>query len=177
MIEIKKISLYELPPLIKISYENDLELFEKYHIRPNMKLAECVSETFGMIKESSKLCDLTYYKILSKKQPIGFFITTYKRLYSFGIGMKFRRKAILSAWWVMVKTVLGDEFICSLYENNTRAISFLEKQGMEIAEKRALDNSITLLNQAKCHSQQSALGLDLFLASANYSVPGARTVS
>lgn len=147
MITIKKISLYELIPMIRLSYENDRDVMEKFHIRPNMELKECVDSTFDMIRDSSKLCQLAYYKIMTQKQPVGFFITAYKRLYSFGVGIKFRRKDILTGWWVYVREVLGNEFVCSLYKNNTRAIAFLEKQGMRIAEERKEDNSVTLLNQ------------------------------
>jgi hypothetical protein len=146
MISIKKISLYELPPMIRLSYENDNEIMERYHIRPNMELVECVESTFEMVKNSAKLCKLQYYKVMWNKQAIGFFITTYKRLYSFGIGIKFRKKEILIEWWKSVKLILGEEFICSLYKNNTRAIYFLKKQGMQIGEERKTDNSVTLIN-------------------------------
>lgn len=133
MITIKKISKSELPELVRISYENDNELFEKYHIG-KVNLPQSVFLTMELINDTSKRIRLSYYKVIYKKNPIGYFVTFDGYLYSFGISMKFRIKEILMSWWGSVKKVLGSDFKAALYENNTRAIKHLQRQGMTVVD-------------------------------------------
>lgn len=144
MITLKKISKYQVKPLIALSYEEDTELFDKYHLS-KMEHSECVESTMGLIEGASKEKELTYYKVLFQKKPIGYIITCPNVLYSYAIAVKFRKKAILVEWWKAVKGLFNGIFATGLYENNTRAILFLQRQGMVIAEKNG--NLVTLLNQ------------------------------
>lgn len=144
MIRVTKISFGQLPRLVELAYENDQELFEKYHIKP-MGLDDCVKSTMGLIEEVAQTKDLIYYKILWNNEPIGYFIIYDNVLYSYAIAVRFRKKDILIAWWEEIKNIMPDIFATGLFENNTRAIAFLEKQGMIVSERR--DNIITLLNK------------------------------
>jgi len=145
MITIKKISKSELPKLVGISYERDEELFEKYHIG-KMNFPQAVLSTLDLIDDASKQLNLSYYKVIYQKQPIGYFVTFGNYLYSFGIAMKYRKKDILVGWFLAVKKVLGKQFRALLYENNTRAISHLEKQGMKIIDIDNETKIVTLQN-------------------------------
>jgi hypothetical protein len=145
MITIKKISKSELPKLVAISYEKDEELFDKYHIG-KMNFPQAVLSTLDLIDDASKELKLSYYKVVYQKQPIGYFVTFDGYLYSFGISMKFRKKDILVGWFVAVKKVLGLNFRAMLYENNTRAISHLEKQGMKVIDIDQETKIVTLQN-------------------------------
>lgn len=145
MITIKKISKSELPKLVAISYERDEDLFEKYHIG-KMNFPQAVLSTLDLIDEASQQFKLSYYKVIYQKQPIGYFVTFGDYLYSFGISMKFRKKDILVGWFLAVKKVLGKQFKALLYENNTRAISHLEKQGMKIVDIDNETKIVTLQN-------------------------------
>jgi len=145
MITIKKISKAELPKLVGISYEKDEELFEKYHIG-KMNFPQAVLSTLDLIDDASKQLNLSYYKVIYQKQPIGYFVTFGNYLYSFGIAMKYRKKDILVGWFLNVKKVLGKQFRALLYENNTRAISHLEKQGMKIIDIDNETKIVTLQN-------------------------------
>jgi len=145
MITIKKISKSELPKLVGISYERDEELFEKYHIG-KMNFPQAVLSTLDLIDDASKQLNLSYYKVIYQKQPIGYFVTFGNYLYSFGIAIKYRKKDILVGWFLAVKKVLGKQFRALLYENNTRAISHLEKQGMKIIDIDNETKIVTLQN-------------------------------
>jgi len=145
MITIKKISKSELPKLVAISYEKDEELFDKYHIG-KMNFPQAVLSTLDLIDDASQQLKLSYYKVVYQKQPIGYFVTFDGYLYSFGISMKFRKKDILVGWFVAVKKVLGLNFRAMLYENNTRAISHLEKQGMKVIDIDQETKIVTLQN-------------------------------
>lgn len=145
MVSIKKISKGELPKLISMSFSGDNELIEKY--RPvEMTMDETIVEITDKINETSKEQKLTYYKVIYKKQAIGYFVTLERFLYSFAINIKFRKKEILINWWRQVKSVLGENFRCMLYENNERAIHFLEKNGMRFWEQDG--NIITLISSS-----------------------------
>jgi ribosomal protein S18 acetylase RimI-like enzyme len=144
MIRVTKISFGQLPRLVELAYENDTELFDKYHIKP-MGFDDCVKSTMSLIEEVAQTKDLLYYKILWSNEPIGYFIIYDNVLYSYAIAVRFRKKNILTAWWEEIKKMMPEVFATGLYENNTRAISFLEKQGMIISERR--NNIVTLLNK------------------------------
>tara|TARA_R110000868_G_scaffold36279_2_gene128920 strand:- start:545 stop:982 length:438 start_codon:yes stop_codon:yes gene_type:complete len=133
MITIKKISKSELPKLVAISYEKDEELFDKYHIG-KMDFPSAVLSTLDLIHEASQELKLSYYKVIYQKQSIGYFVTFDGYLYSFGISMKYRKREILIGWFDCIKKVLGKNFRAMLYDNNTRAIKHLEKQGMQIID-------------------------------------------
>lgn len=145
MITIKKISKSELPKLVGIAYERDQELFEKYHVG-KMNFPQAVLTTLDMIDDASKQFKLNYYKVIYQKQPIGYFVTFGNYLYSFGVSMQYRKKDILIGWFLSVKKVLGKQFRALLYENNTRAISHLEKQGMKIIDVDEETKIVTLQN-------------------------------
>ena len=59
-------------------------------------------------------------------------------LYSFGVHPDFRTHENLQRFWEHL-TREHDEFICYLYDNNTRAINWLKKMGM-VPESRILES-------------------------------------
>jgi hypothetical protein len=131
MIYVKKIELKELPELVELSYKDDTDLFEKYHVA-KMDLHRCVMSTLVMIGETARNYPLEYYKVLKGKKPIGYFIIFNECLYSFAINIHYRTKVVLKNWWRHVLEILGKHFMCSLNANNTRAVKFLERQGMKV---------------------------------------------
>ena len=128
----QKISFYELPQAVEVSYEGDKALLQKYHVAPNMTLKQCVMETMKMIFATSKHYQLSYYKVLNEKKCIGYIVVFDEFLYSFGLNIKSRTKEIKEAFWQEIKELLGDRFAASLYDNNFRACKYLENQGMII---------------------------------------------
>lgn len=143
MVKIEKISKHKLLDLIKHSYEGDKDLFEKYHVIKGD--AETLAiETMDMIDKAAGTFDLSYYKVIFNKEPIGYFVTANNILYSFAINKKYRTKEILINWWKHIKMVLGKAFTVTLYENNERAINFLIKNGMEVFSKQG--NLVLLIN-------------------------------
>ncbi len=145
MIRIDKISKPKLLELIHNSYEGDNELFEKYHVEKGN--AETLTlKTMSMIEDAAEKMSLTYYKVLFNKKPIGYFVIADKMglLYSFAINKKYRTKEVLINWFKSVKEVLGKAFTTVLYSNNTRAIDFLVKNGMEV--NRTDGDLVTLIN-------------------------------
>jgi len=145
MIRLTKISKSELPMLIVKSYTGDTELLEKYHIA-KFDLPGAVLAELSRVEEMSKAKKIDCYKVIHEKQPIGYVVTFGNTLYSFSINIKFRKKDILIGWWNEIKKVLGKNFVCNIYNNNTRCIEFLKKQQMEIIEVNKEHNFVTLLN-------------------------------
>jgi hypothetical protein len=144
MVTIKKISKTELPKLIEMSYEDDFELFDKYHVIQTDFFGAVVSQ-LQMIHEMAEEFDLNYYKVIFQKKPIGYFVTFDKFLYSFCINKRYRTKDNLIGWFKGVKKALGAEFQTMLYKNNTRAIDHLVKQGMKIVDENEENNTVILI--------------------------------
>lgn len=147
MIRLKKISLHQINDMIKLSYHNDTDLFEKYHLPLLMPIKEedAAKVTFEMIKDASKMKQLCNYKVLYNNLPIGY-VTTFDNnfLYSYAINPKYRKKDILIDWWEKVKDELDDKFQTVIYANNERAIGFLLKQKMQILSRK--NDVITFVN-------------------------------
>jgi hypothetical protein len=143
MVTIKKISRVEVWPLVEFSYQGDEELFDKYHVA-KMRFEDCVKCTIDMIEKVALQKDLVCYKIMFNKKAIGYMITFADFLYSYAINVKFRKKNILTDWWAKVKKIMGKQFATGLYENNTRAVEFLKKQGMQFVGKS--NNILVFIN-------------------------------
>lgn len=144
MVTVNKISFGNLKELIEISYKEDNELFEKYHVSENMSFEDCVNAQMIMIKQAAVEVEVNYYKVVCDKKPIGYVVTFPTVLYSFAVNKAYRKPEILSELFEKIKDILGDVFICKLYANNKRAIGYLQKCGMEVKEENI--NSVTLVN-------------------------------
>ena len=146
MVVLNKIDKFTLPTLIRIAYEGDDDLLTKYHV-DKFDINGAVASTLWMIEmtERNENKEMQHYEVLSYGEKIGYISTYPNMLYSFGINTKFRTGEVLAGWWNEIKNVLGDKFISMLYPNNTRAINFLKKQGMQEIEGIE-DNCVTLLN-------------------------------
>lgn len=147
MVTIKEVEKSRLEKLVRISYEQDYAGFDKYHLE-KYDFESSVQKTLLMIKEMNEQVVLKYYKVLFNNVPIGYFVVFKECLYSFAIAKNYRIKAgVLREWWALVKIMLERIFVCILYRNNTRAITFLQRMGMVETEGNFEDkNLITLVN-------------------------------
>lgn len=143
MITIKKISINQLPELVKMSYEGDIPFFENFYVGASNYM-NCVNKELFQIYEMAEEYKMNYYKIIYQKKPIGYFVTFENCLYSFAINMKFRKKDILINWWSRVKKEMQDNFVCYLYKKNERAIQFLEKNRMRVIDENQ-ETSLVML--------------------------------
>jgi len=146
MVNIIKISKFDLAKYIQIAYDGDTDLLEKYHV-DKYDLMGAVSKELSIIYKTVEWEDkeMDYYKVMFNDFPIGYICTYPNNLYSFGINKEYRSKEILKEWWKKVRDIMGGKFITLLYPNNTRAINFLKKQGM-VEVEGVEDNCVTLLN-------------------------------
>lgn len=147
MVTVKKVDKERLEYLVRISYKDDIEGFNKYHLE-KYSYEEAVQKTLGMAEGMAEQTELNYFEVLFNETPIGYFITFTECLYSFAIAKHYRVKySVLNEWWELVKSTLASVFVCIIYRNNTRAISFLQRMGMVETESDFEDsNIITLVN-------------------------------
>ena len=147
MVTVKEVQKGRLEKLVRISYEQDYEGFDKFHVE-KFDFESSVQKTLSMVDEMSDQVELKYYEVLFNNITIGYFIIFKECLYSFAIAKNYRTKAgVLKEWWALLKIMLERIFVCILYRNNTRAISFLQRMGMKETEGNFSDkNLITLVN-------------------------------
>lgn len=152
MVELTPILPTELLQYITLSYFEDYKLFELYHIRQFNTCMEACEATALMIAEAHTQVELSYYKVVWNGQEIGYTVTFDKCLYSFAINIRFRQAVILREWMEAVKNIFNNYFYCSLYSNNIRAISFMKRHGLIVAEENKEHNFVTLINEYSCQS-------------------------
>jgi hypothetical protein len=145
MVSIKRVSINELDNLIMISYKDDLEGLEKYHIKP-FTLEEAVYCTMKMVLDEAKEAKFIYYKILYNQKAIGYFVITNQVLFSFCINIHYRKPRIILEWWQKLEGLFGEIFLTAVYSNNTRALNFLIKRGMKVLSN---ENNIVKLIKTK----------------------------
>jgi len=76
-------------------------------------------------------------------------------LYSFGVHPDFRTHENLQRFWEHL-TREHDEFICYLYDNNTRAINWLKKMGM-VQESKVVESPKKTAIKLRLTKQEIAL--------------------
>ena len=76
-------------------------------------------------------------------------------LYSFGVHPDFRTHENLQRFWEHL-TREHDEFICYLYDNNTRAINWLMKMGM-VAESKVVESAKKTAIKLRLTKQETGL--------------------
>ncbi len=143
MIELLEINEFELKEYVEVAYKGDGDLLTKYHV-DTYTFDEAVETTMDMIEITAMDVKMVNYGVMVNGENIGYLSVLDHFLYSFGINIEKRKKEILSEFWQLIKTVLGESFICMLYENNSRAINWLKKCGMEIVDG-VEENCVTLL--------------------------------
>lgn len=136
MVEFKEISFNELPDLVRIGFGNDEELLSKYQ-QLNTDFETTVLRNIENIKSSAGLGELHYYRLEIEDVPVGFTVVDAENylLISFGINIKFRTKEVVLDWFNRVIDFFEDGFGCVLWNQNERAIKFLERQGMKVENK------------------------------------------
>lgn len=144
MISIKRVSINELDNLVRISYKDDKEGLEKYHIKP-FELNEAVDCTMGMILNEAKTGELFYYKVLYEGKPIGYFVISEYALFSFCINIHFRKPKIILSWWDKMDKLFKGDYLTAVYGNNTRALNFLKRRGLVVISKDEKTNIVQLL--------------------------------
>lgn len=144
MVELIKISNFDVAEMVRIAYIGDADLLEHYW-GDDFNLEDAVNETMMMIRRVSEEVEMQHYAVVNDGEEIGYVSCFPHNLYSFGININYRTKSILVEFWDKVKEVMGDGFICMLYPQNTRAINFLKKQGM-VQVDGIEENCTVLLN-------------------------------
>lgn len=146
MIELKKISKFELPELIMAAYKGDESLLNQYHVEI-FTLEQAVESTLWMIEttEENEGKNMEHYSVSCDGEPIGYVSIFPNMLYSWGLNKEYRSEDIKQDFWESICDILEGKFIVMLYPNNTRAINFCKRQGM-IEVENIEQNCVTLLN-------------------------------
>lgn len=134
------ISFGYLDPFVALAFEGDTDLLQHYHVSPG-SLDECVAHTLNAISETynSFPATMKIYAVVYGNKIIGYTIfiesDPSKELYSFGINIQYRTKEVVTSWLTVVKEALGEKWFLVLWDKNTRAINFFERNGVEFHSK------------------------------------------
>jgi N-acetylglutamate synthase-like GNAT family acetyltransferase len=124
---------------------------------------ELIRDIFDLDKDIKKFCDMDYIGYMQdisqqiilrinkclREYPSSYIFIDEERkyfavwmkahgdniLYSFGVHPDNRDKDNLKLFWEYLENEHDDGFLCYLYSNNTRAIKWLKKNGMDEIEK------------------------------------------
>ena len=145
MVNILEVPYESIEYFIYVAFREDEELLDKYHT-VDKTLEECVNNLVKQIGEFIKYGTAKCYGIFYVGEPIGFSVIGDRFLFSFGIDVHFREKDILLEWFDQLKFILGNEFVTWLYNDNTRAINFFERNGMDVVEENETYKTLVYIN-------------------------------
>ena len=145
-IQLKRVEINDLLPLIKLGFRGDVDLLETYHISPGT-LDHCARHTYDVIIkdyfDGVFAGDVHLYAVVlvenKKETEIGFSVIvtnepTPHNLLSFAINFRYRKPEILKAWLVAVEKITGLPYFTGVWDRNTRAVNFFLKNGFKIKE-------------------------------------------
>lgn len=132
MINFIEISGKRLKEIVRMCYDGDDDMLNKYHIK-KLTLDEAVDSTIGMILDAHEEIELDYVEVVYDGATIGYLVISGSFLYSFAVAVRFRKKQIMHEWFLALQALLGDGFSVGLLSNNTRAIDYFLRRGLSIA--------------------------------------------
>jgi hypothetical protein len=152
MLEAKKIDVKDLRQYIDIAFANDCDLLNYYDKSAGVLSGEAmVVNTYNKIKDYLAYFHHCFaFKICIDGDDAGFifFTKSPNLLVSFSINKKYRQAEILKDYFESIKDSIADDFMCLLYKENTRAINWLVKCGMEV---EFVNEEYTKINYILCH--------------------------
>ena len=129
---------------IRIAFDGDEDIYKYFD--PNVKvktISDIVDNIEGKIEEHKVLFDCRFKKF---DDGYLFYTKTPPLLISFGIAPHKRTKERTNQFWEEINKKLGKNFTSFLWTRNTRAINWLTKMGMKVAEEIDIEgNKITKL--------------------------------
>lgn len=149
MIVFKEANTLKIEEYIRCAWDCDVEL-DRYYDRSlkRRNINGMVYDTSNKIRDMLGYDDkLSILGIELEKEPIGFIVISekYSLFYSFGLGIKHRTKQILIDIFNYVRVRLKNDFYSVMNKQNTRAIDWLKKCGMnEDPSKNPNDNTLYL---------------------------------
>jgi len=147
MIIFEPIKYSELWEFVELGFGDDEKLMDKYQ-QYNTPFKETVERNMRNIWDAmSAGFNFKFFKIVMGEVVIGFTVLDQDTdmLFSFGINRKFRNQMITTAWFTQVRKFLTEHFTCVLWNQNVRAIRFLNRNGMTVL--RHNDETTTLVLQ------------------------------
>lgn len=137
-------------PVLQECFASDKELLQKWHVMAPSDLETCVRKTFNDLKNEPTLKFFVIECVTEDSDEIvGFFGTARVEevnfMVSFFIKPKYRTLDTFEYFWNAVYNETGNEYFTAIYEKNSRAKKFLEKNGFELVHKMELENKNSAL--------------------------------
>jgi len=139
--------------LLKSCYEEDRALLEQFHIAAPADAETCARRTVEDLKNA---VDFSFFTVHKNNDLVGFYgaehLGNLKALTSFFVRPRYRDST--DEFWSLLQAHFKGPFVSGLYNKNTRAIRFFERQGGKlVCELDDQDGRIYLFKSGEkiCH--------------------------
>lgn len=146
MITFESITYRDLWEYVEIGFRDDPALMERYQ-QYKTPFKVTVERNLRNIWDATDAgFSFKYYKVMMAGVAIGFTVLDQDTdmLFSFGINRKCRNQMITTAWFAEVRKLLTAHFTCVLWNENQRAIRFLNRNGMTVFRKNEETTTLVL---------------------------------
>lgn len=149
MIQFSYKETINIVPALTVCFATDKELLDKYHIEAPADLNTCVARTYFDLQKAKNFKFFVIGCTEDISGIVGFFgketIDGINFLTSFFIKPQFRHRDMMDFLWTAIEEELGIDFFTALYEKNTRAKKFLERNGMKLIGVKEIEKNINAL--------------------------------
>lgn len=125
----KEISYKELEKAIKIAFIEDKKIFALYD--PHVKVETVEDIVVDIVRKVSHFTGAKLIGVYENDELVGYFVYRGKILISFSIAMTYRVRKYLREFFQLMNKELKKDFVVYLWRRNSRAIRWLEKNGLE----------------------------------------------
>lgn len=119
--------------VLRICYESDKELLDKYHVLAPTTLENAVKNTRDVFMSTLGVFQMK--KVLYGDDFAGYYgIERFEDRFGitgFFVMPKYRNKEFLSTFVSLIKSEFNGDIYCGVYDHNARAINFLLKSGFQ----------------------------------------------
>ena len=129
-VDICRIEIQDCLDFIVTAFQDDKDFINKYHFQDET-MDDLIENNFSNIKKLAETKEVKCYALFLEQIPIGFTVISEKLLYSFGINIHCRQADVVLIWFTWIKKIFENNFVVALYRENTRAINFFLRIGLE----------------------------------------------
>lgn len=135
------------------AYEGDEEM-RAIHILQNASLEEMVRYTWEQSTEDEERAGQQYYQLLLPDGTLIGYTTLVqepvKLLFTFGLGINYRKREILLGWLKALDRKLGYRYMLTVRSSNTRAVKFFQRNGFSVMEDKPNNQYILWRQPQSC---------------------------
>lgn len=139
---------YDFKHYIKMGFEEDLVLTQKWHIVAGTGLDNCVIDTYNVLMNDT-LDDFKFYVVTENEKFVGYFGVESDGAYLTTIYIWPSMRPRKEEFWECILPYVKDKFKAAIYTKNDPCMGFYSKMGKELGRFKMQGRDLALFEFKK----------------------------